>query len=137
MKRVLHSNATVKNGLVAVQAATKTGEVIDRFNFRDAIVHGLVTNVTGTPTATEVTFKVQHSDTDVTGDFKDAVIQGHATSVVINSEGELHLNLDGFKQYIRIVATANFTGGTSPKADLVATVVLGNPVTMPGRTALN
>lgn len=134
MNRVLHSNATVVNGLLAVQVATtKTGEAIDRNNFRDAIVHGLVSGVTGAPTATEVTFKVQHSDTTTTGDFVDADIQGVASTFVIVEEGELHINLDGFKRYVRIVATAKFTGGSTPKADLVSTVVLGNPLAMPGR----
>jgi hypothetical protein len=134
MNRVLHSTANVKNALLGVQVATtKTGDIIDRFNYRDAIIHGLVANVTGTPTAQEVEFKLQHSETDVAGDFVDVNIQGIQSAFTVTADGELHVNLDGFKQYIRVVATANFTGGTTPKADLVGTVVLGNIVSNPVR----
>lgn len=134
MNRTLHSTANVKNAVLGVQvAATKTGEVIDRFNYRDLILHGLVANVTGAPTAQEVTFKLQHSDTDVSADFVDVDIQGIQSVLTVAEEGELHVNLDGFKQYVRVVVNANFTGGTSPKADIVGTAVLGNMVANPVR----
>lgn len=134
MNRVLHSTANVKNAVLGVQtAATKTGDVIDRFNYRDAILHAVVANVTGAPTATSVALKIQHSDTDVPGDFVDANIQGIASVLTVTDQGELHVNLDGFKQYVRVVATATFTGGTTPKADIVGTLVLGNMVSNPIR----
>lgn len=137
MNRTLHSNAHVKNFLVGSQVATtKTGDVIDRFNYRDAIVHLLVTNVTGTPTAKEVTLKLQHSDTDVSADFVDVDIQGITSTIVTEeNEAELHLNLDGFKQYVRVIATTSYTGGTAPKADIIGTIVLGNMVSNPVREA--
>jgi hypothetical protein len=134
MNRVLHSTANVKNGVLGIQvAASKTGDVIDRFNYRDAIVHVLAANVTGAPTAQEVTVKIQHSDTELAGDFVDAAVQGVPTALTVAQEGELHVNLDGLKQYIRIVANVAFTGGTTPKADIVGTVVLGNMVSNPVR----
>lgn len=135
MNRTLHSTAHVKNAVLGVQvASSKTGEVIDRFNYRDAILHVAVANVTGAPTATAINVKVQHSDTDVAGDFVDANVQGITTQLSTDSEGELHLNLDGFKQFVRVVVDAQFTGGTTPKADVVGTLVLGNMVSNPERT---
>ncbi len=135
MKRTLHSQAHVKNAVLGVQvASSKTGVIVDRFNYRDAILHLLVTNVTGTPTGQSIAVKVQHSDTDTAGDFVDADVQGIETTLTVTGdEGELHLNLDGFKQYIRVVVDASFTGGTTPKADVVGTFVLGNMVSNPTR----
>lgn len=137
MNRTLHSSAHVKNAVLGIQVATtKTGDIVDRFNYRDAILHVQVANVTGTPTAKEVTLKLQHSDTDVTGDFVDVDIQGIASTIVTaEDEAELHINLDGFKQYVRVVATTAYTGGTAPKADVIGTFVLGNMVTNPVRKA--
>jgi uncharacterized protein with PIN domain len=134
MNRTLHSAAHVKNAVLGTQvAATKTGDAIDRFNYRDAILHALVANVTGAPTAQELTIKIQHSDTDVAGDFVDAAIQNIPSTLTVTGEGELHVNLDGFKQYVRVVASLNFTGGTSPKADVIVTAVLGNMYSNPER----
>lgn len=133
MNRTLHSTANVKNAVFGSQVSTKTGEAIDRFNYRDAILHAVVGNVTGTPTAQKVVLKVQHSDTATAGDFVDAEIQGIESVLTIEQEGELHLNLDGFKQFVRVVATATFTGGTTPKADVIGTIVLGNMVSNPVR----
>lgn len=126
MNKTLVQHATVKNALFGVDvASTKTGEIIDRDAQRDAIIHAVAVT-TGSPTATSIELKLQHSDTEVTGDFVDAVIQGQETALTIDAEGELHVNLEGFKRYIRVVANASFTGGTTPKATIVATAVLGN-----------
>lgn len=136
MNRTLHSTANVKNAVLGLGvASTKQGEVIDRSNYRDAIVHLLVDNVTGSPTSAEVTVKVQHADTEDSADFVDADIEGIQSTFTVEGEGEgeLHINLDGFKQYIRVVANTSFQGGTSPKADVVGTVVLGNKVANPVR----
>lgn len=135
MNRVLHSTAHVKNAVLGIQVTSaKTGVAIDRFNYRDAILHVAVDNVTGAPTAKNIEVKVQHSDTDVAGDFVDADIQGIDTVLeVADAEGELHLNLDGFKQYVRVVVAASYTGGTAPKADVIGTLVLGNMVSNPVR----
>lgn len=135
MNRTLHSNAHVKNAVLGIQVeSNQTGEVIDRFNYRDLILHGLVANVTGEPTSRKVTLKLQHSDTDVPDDFVDVNIEGIKSVLTIKEgEGELHVNLDGFKQYIRVVANVKFTGGTTPKADIVCTAVLGNMVANPVR----
>lgn len=138
MNRTLHSNAHVKTGLLVVQSgatATTKGTEIDRFNYRDAIIHANVANATGTPTKTAVNFKLQHSDTTTDGDFVDVDIQGIESTFAVDKEGEaeLHVNLDGFKQYIRVVATAALTGGTTPKVDVIGTVVLGNMVSNPVR----
>lgn len=134
MNRTLHSTAHLTNAVLGIQvSATKTGEVIDRDNYRDAVLHVLVANVTGTPTAQEVVVKLQHSDTTTTGDFVDVDVQGIKSDLTVTESGELHVNLDGFKRFIRVVANANFTGGTTPKADIVGTVALGNMVTNPVR----
>ena len=126
MNKTLVQHATVKNVLFGADvAATKTGEIIDRDAKRDAIIHAVAVT-SGAPTSTAIELKLQHSDTEVTGDFVDADIQGQATAFTIDAEGELHVNLEGFKRYIRVVATASFTGGTSPKATIVASAVLGN-----------
>lgn len=129
MNRTLHSTAHVKNAVLGVQvASSKQGNIIDRTNYRDAILHVVVDNITGSPTATDITITLQHSDTDQSADFEDVNIQGIPSVLDVDGAGEaeLHLNLDGFKQYVRVVVSANFTGGTSPKADVVGTLVLGN-----------
>ena len=64
----------------------------------------------------------------------DADIQNIRSSFTATEEqNELHLNLDGFKQYIRIVTDTKFNGGTAAGADIIGTVVLGNMVSNPVR----
>lgn len=134
MNRTLHSNATVKTAVLGSGSGSKTGTIIDRMNYRDAIVHIAVANVTGNPDGTEVAVKVQHSETDKASDFVDADIQNIRSSFTATEEqNELHLNLDGFKQYIRIVTDTKFNGGTAAGADIIGTVVLGNMVSNPVR----
>lgn len=129
MRKTLVQQANVKSALVGIGVATsKTGTVIDRGGYRDGILHVVLGDVTGTPTATDVTVKLQHSDNGT--DFVDVDVQ-HVVAVTeslkaAGEQTELHLNLEGFKQFVRVVATAKLTGGTTPKVDVIGTLVIGN-----------
>lgn len=136
MKRTLVQHATVKNAVVGIDVSTsKTGTIIDRDGFRDGILHVILADVTGSPTAVDVTVKLQHSDTDQPSDFTDVNVQGVASVTqsltAAGEETELHINLEGLKRYVRAVVTANLTGGTSPKVNVIGTLVLGNAERLP------
>jgi hypothetical protein len=136
MKRTLVQHATVKNAVVGIDvASSKTGVIIDRDGFRDGILHVILDNVTGSPTAVDVTVKLQHSDTDQPADFADVDVQGVTTVTqsltAAGEETELHINLEGLKRYVRAVVSANLTGGTSPKVNVIGTLVLGNAENLP------
>lgn len=76
--------------------------------------------VTGTPTSFTATFKLQESDDE--SDWSDcngadnAVISAASTSGIVRALRS--------KRYTRVVSTLDFTGGTTPAADIGATILL-------------
>jgi len=117
-------------------AATVNGTVIDRTGYLSMVGHGRVGAVSGSPSTTSVAFKVQHgakSDGTDMADFTDEQGNGPAIGTVTAATTGVKqgFNLRGAKQYIRIVATVSFTGGTSPAALIYANALLGGVVEAP------
>lgn len=118
-------------------AAAVNGAAIDRTGlsgagngyFLSATLHAQTGAATGTPTTTAVTYKIQDSVDTTSGDFADSVdAQGNAlamTALAASTDGRLDFDLSGLKRYIRVVATAAFTGGSSPAVQIAASVILG------------
>lgn len=111
-------------------AATINGAAIDRQDFDSCVLHAAAGAATGTPTAQTVDAKLQDSADGSTG---WADIAGAAITQITadNGEAEKDVVLSGAKRYIRAVITVGFTGGTSPKIPVAASVVLGGGRELP------
>lgn len=86
---------------------------------------------TGGPTAQSVTVKIQESADGSTGwtDVTD-LAEVEAATVVSDADNQvktLAFYPTALKQYIRVVATTAFTGGTTPAQPSSVLVVLGEP----------
>jgi len=105
-------------------ATTINGPAIDRQGYHSCVLHAACGAASGSPTAQTVDAKLQESADGSSG---WADISGASITQITadNSEGEKDADLAGAKQYIRSVVTVAFTGGTSPKIPVAATVVLG------------
>lgn len=116
---------------IARTAGALNGTVIDRTGFLDAVVHLSVGAATGTPTAQGVSLKIQTGALLDGSDMAD--VDGEIIpSLTANNVGaKLSLNLEPLKQYIRVVSTVTFTGGTTPAIPVAQTVILGNPSLIP------
>ena len=104
-------------------AADVNGAAYDRLGFNSGVIAASVGASTGAPTAVSVVFKLQESDDGSTGwtDVADASVTIDAENTI----GDVNLKLAGTKQYVRVVATAALTGGTSPTLQIGASLVLG------------
>ena len=135
MKRELFDNVTVVVGA--------SGTVVDREGFLSAIFAASVGEITGSPTSTELSVKVEHCDT-ADGTFErvdDTMLDPeHVTSggilkdAAVESKDTLQMNLDlvGCKRYIKVTSDITFAGGTSPEAsDAVYALILGDPAGSP------
>ena len=112
----------------AADGATVNGSGVDRQGLRSCVVAAHVGAVTGAPTATSIQFKLQKSDDNST--FTD--VSGASTTITAaDSSAELDLDISGLKRYVRVVAAVSFTGGTSPTADIAATLILGGADKLP------
>ncbi len=91
-------------------------------------------DTTGTPTTFGASFKVQQSSgetaaaiasnwSDVSG--MSITFSGETTANQGRLSGEINLDLKPLGRYVRCVATPNFNGGSSPKVNLGAVIVLG------------
>lgn len=85
---------------------------------------------TGSPSARTFDAKIQDSADGSTG-WADYIPPDQTTVAAVtqitaaSSEAEVDVNLSGAKQYVRVVDTLAFTGGTSPTLGIQTTVVLG------------
>lgn len=134
MKRELFDNVRV--------IPDASGAVIDREGFLSAVIGISIGTVTGEPTGSAITVKVEHCDTG-SGVFEAApdsrldpehVTEGGILKAAAAAEGDsLSLNLDliGCKRYIKITPSLTFEGGTSPAADVACATVLGDPAVSP------
>ncbi len=148
MRRDLHSNIkTVKHLSAAAYTTTQTpsnGVDLKGFNAAEFLISvGVITNIANSP-APSWTFKLQESDSQSSG-FTDVVtagdvLVGSAKSPVTtpNATTGVFLTVDGAaeddetyrigyignKRYVRVVATAALTPGSSP---LSIVAVLGQP----------
>lgn len=119
----------IKTGLALEPIAddgAQTGVVIDRKGFYGAVFTTVVGLATGSPSAQTVDTKIQECDTSG-GSYTD--ISG-ATMTQITADslgGEINLDLNSIKRYIKVVTTVALTGGSTPKLPVGVTYVLGLP----------
>jgi len=133
MAKKLGESTKVLAGLnpVALAAGSVNGLVIDRLGFEDAKVHLKVGAATGSPTAQGVSLKMQAGDASDGSDMADVSGDTIAALTTDNAEGNLNVDLSGYKRYLRVVATVTFTGGTTPAIPVAVTVALGNAREIP------
>lgn len=109
------------------EATAINGPDIDRRGYQSAVVACQLGNASGTPTRFGATFKVQHKSGESA--WADVASQSYTfsgeTVATMNNIGEIDIDLRGCGEYVRCVATPTFTGGSSPKIELGAVIVLG------------
>jgi len=114
--------------VVKTADATINGPGIDRRGYEGA-VFCLEVGAKGDQTGHTVDCKIQESDDNSSwSDVSGATFTQITTE---NTHGELNLNLQGRKRYVRMVVTITITGGSSPSIAVGGTVVLGNPKQLP------
>jgi hypothetical protein len=83
--------------------------------------------------------KLQHSDTDVDGNYVDFKPDGTAASGAIttiaaaNTMGRKSIDLSGSKKWVRLYEANAFVGGTSPKVGTGSFLLLGGAVEKPAQ----
>ncbi len=121
-------------------AGTRNGSTIDRavpggVLYRSATLHTTTGAIAGSPTAQTVDAKVQHSADGST--WADYTQPGAGSAAAItqitaaNQSGELDINLEGARRYIRVVETVAFTGGTSPTIGVCSSFILAGADRLP------
>lgn len=104
--------------------SAKNGVVVDRLGFKSLVASVITGAVSGTPTATSMTIKVQHGSASDGSDMAD-VSGAAATITAADSVAEINVNCRGLKRYVRVTETTTFTGGTTPAVLVGATISLG------------
>lgn len=126
-------------GIVATNEAAGTinGTGVDRMaqgsreGFDSCVLFGQCGAASGTPTTQAVDFKLQDSaDNSSFADLSAAVQLESGTSsltqqVADSGSQQLNINLRPCRRYIRAVCTVAFTGGSTPKIPVSATLILG------------
>ena len=112
-------------------AGTVNGDIIERLGFFDGVTFLSVGVASGAPSAQGVALKVQHGDAADGSDMADVTGATIAALTADNTTGELDLDLNSFKRYLRVVATITFTGGTAPKIPVSVSIALGNSISTP------
>lgn len=131
MKRELFDNVSVIVGA--------SGTAVDREGFLSAVFAASVGTITGSPTSSKLSVKVEHCDiedgtfeavSDTMLDPEHMTPGGILKEVAVESKDTLQMNMDlaGCKRYIKVTAEIAFNGGTSPSASAAAyALVLGDP----------
>lgn len=76
--------------------------------------------ITGSPTAISVVFELQQADDDSGTNAEDCPVKEDVTLEAAKASGFCRAQRS--RRYVRVSATATFTGGSSPTVDLGATV---------------
>ena len=129
-----------------VLTAAGNGIVIDRQKFNSFLVKLTTGKKSGTPTTAAVTVKVQ-DDTDSAGGSMVDAVAGGAGSVVtgtITDDAEdnqitLFVDANALNQFVRVVVTPAFTGGSTPGILCSVVIIPGEqrgeaPVTQEAQT---
>ena len=104
---------------------------VDTLGYNSALIEVQTGAATGTPDSYAVACKVQESDAsgsgfaDITGATASLTADGKHAQIRIEGLGT------GRKRYLKISMTPSFVNGTSPKALVSATAVLGRPYKEP------
>ena len=110
-------------------AGARNGTAIDRGSFSSCVLSVQAGAASGAPTAIEFGAKLQHSDDGATDwtDYEGAEVELTEASTI----AEADVDLSGAKQFIRVVESLAFTGGTTPTLGTASQVVLGGPDHLP------
>ncbi len=114
------------------------GGIIDRLNYREAILGLCFAAATGTPDSGTCLIVVEHGDASNLSD--TAVIFTLATAldiVTAATYAEYHINLGPtVKRYIRVAITPTYVAGTSPGNLTAGTFMLGGSIADPKPSAV-
>ncbi len=116
-------------------AATLNGVSADRMppgkagGFLSALLWCSAGIASGSPTAQTVDCKLQDSSDDST--FADVTGETLTQLTADSTQATKSTNLAGLKRRVRLVVTIAFTGGSSPKWDVAAGIVLGGAQVKP------
>lgn len=99
------------------------------------VVHQHVGALGGAPATTSVVSKIQHSPdnstwADYTADGASAVAATPALTAA-STGNRANVDLSGANDWIRVVTTISFTGGTSPTAVVAAEMIIGGEALLP------
>lgn len=119
-------------------AATINGGSVDRAAHHMPMscrLHQAVGAVSGSPSATSVTTKLQDSADGTTfADYTDPNTSAVPTTAAVtaqNTENGVSVDLSNARRYVRGVTTVAFTGGTSPAALVVSEMIFGGEALLP------
>lgn len=116
---------------VAAAGFSLKGTGLDCMGRSSFVAHVAVGALTGGGTFT-VDGKLQHSDTDVDGNYADCTTNPQNPSVAIvqatavNTDKRLEIDCTGLKRFVRMVFTVTFSAGT--KIGLMQTFIVGGQV---------
>jgi hypothetical protein len=132
MSNALHS---IGDFIVALQsippqssaAAVINGSSIDRFLHNlplSCVLHTALGAISGSPSATGVSTKIQHSSDNSTWVDYATTSQG-PTLTAANTDISAPVDLSSAQRFLRVVMTVAFTGGTTPSAIAAADIIIG------------
>jgi hypothetical protein len=110
-------------------AGATNGTGIDRTGYLSCTIFAQTGVASGSPSAQTVNVKLQDSADNST--FADVTGQALTEISADSTTGQLDVDLGTLKQYIRLVSTVAFTGGSTPAWDVAASVILGGSDTLP------
>lgn len=117
---------------------TVNGTGFSRKGFNSCVLIGITGAETGGPSARSADFKLQHSDTvgGTYADYTPSVPNPGATGALaqiaaVDTIKKRSIDLKTAKEFIRVVDTTAFTGGSSPSLISGAVVVLGGADVLP------
>ena len=110
-------------------AQTITGTGFDRQGYLSALLVAKNGAASGAPTSYTIDAKIQDSADNTT--FADLTGASITQITADNTDQTKAIDLSGAKRYIRVVVTVTFVGGTSPKVEVDADVILGGADTLP------
>jgi hypothetical protein len=130
----------IKTQVASGESVAINGYQIDKLGFESAIFAVQLGDTTGTPTTFGAVFKVQESSGETAAAIATNWADVSGASITFSGEsvanqgrlsGEINVDLKPLGRYVRAVAKPNFNGGSSPKVNLGAIVVLGEAKVTP------
>jgi hypothetical protein len=108
-------------------AATINGNTIDRLprNYPlSCVIHEAIGAISGAPSATGVSTKIQQSPDGSTWSDYASTGSGPALTAA-NTDTGVPVDLSSAMRFVRVVMTVAFTGGTTPAALVAADLIIG------------
>lgn len=111
-------------------AGTRTGAAIDTRGYGSFTLIGFVGAASGTPDTQSATYSIE---TSADGVNNWAAVAGAACSAITADDSSAEVDVDCVKtlRYVRVSEVVAFTGGTTPKVEGAAVVVLGGATDLP------